>query len=277
MEIAVIRKALILVVMSLALPSLALAQAQAQHPNMLLKEHSLSVRITQASFDYEAGKEDIDGLLIGPSVAYTYHDAFYPLMVRGEAELLFGITDYENGVSANSREVIFTGRGLVGYDVLFHDNLVLTPYTGLALRYWGNNVHGSGARDQTQSYFYIPLGLETQSSLMPSVDFGTRAELDLLVDGTATTDFHGAGGRRGEAINDLDFGYGLRLSAYVMKQFEAVGLGLEPFFRYWNVNGGDSDWVRNPEITSGATPGFESYNTPHSTTVIWGANLFVQF
>ncbi len=275
METAVTRKALILLVLSLALP--ALAQAQAQHPNMLLREHSLSVRVSQASFDYEAGKEDIDGLLIGPSVSYTYHDAFYPLMVRGEAELLFGITDYDNGVSANSREVIFDGRGIVGYDILFHDNLVLTPYTGLALRYWSNNVHSSDARDQTQTYFYIPLGAETQSSLMPSVDFGTRAELDLLVDGWTTTDFHGTNGRRGEAINDLDFGYGLRLSAYITKQFEAVGLGLEPFFRYWNVNGGDGDWVRNPDITGGATPGFEKYGTPHSTTVIWGANLFVQF
>lgn len=274
MEIVVIRKALILLVLSLVLPAQALAQTQ--HSNMLLKEHSLNVRISQASFDYEAGSENIDGLLIGPSLTYTYHDAFYPLMYRGEAELLFGITDYENGVSANSREILFNARGLVGHDVLLHDNLVLTPYTGLGLRYWSNNVHSSDARDQSQTYVYIPLGVETQSSLMPSVDFGTRMELDLLVDGSATSDFGGSNGRQGEAINDLDFGYGLRLSAYIMKQFEAVGLGLEPFIRYWNVNGSDGDWVRNPDA-AGATPGFENYNVPHSTTFIWGASIIVQF
>lgn len=274
MENAVIRKVLILVALTIILPGSALAQQE--HSSMLLKESSMVIRDSIASFDFEAGGEEVEGLLHGPAVTYTYHDAYYPLMARGEFEILFGSTDFKrNGGSSDSDDIIINARGLLGYDILYHDNLVMTPYTGLAMRYWSNNV--SGARDQSQSYYYIPLGVETQSSLMPTVDFGTRLEADYVFNGTATTDFEGDGGRSGKADNDLDFGYGLRASVYISKQFEAVGLGFEPFVRYWNVEGSDGDWVRRPGYGSGDTENFENFSTQRGETLIWGASLTVHF
>lgn len=270
MEIAVIRKVLILLAMAMITP--ILAQAQEQHPDMLLKQHSLVIRDSIASFEYDAGGTSVDGILHGPAATYTYHDAYYPLMARAELEILFGFTDYDRGqVSENSSEFIVNTRGLIGYDMLYHDNLVLTPYTGLGFRHWNSEADGSQAPEVTTSYVYIPIGVETQSSLAPSIDFGTRMELDLIMDGTATTDFGSGQDQTGEAINDLDFGYGLRLSAYVVKQFEAVGVGFEPFIRYWNVDSSAGDWVRHSDNS------FERYSLPHSTTFIWGASLTVHF
>jgi len=254
--------------------------AQKQHSNMLLKEHGIVIRDSIAAFDYDAGDANISGILHGPAVSYTYHDAFYPIMARAEGEILFGFTDYdEKSISANSRDIIVNVRGLLGYDILYHDNLVLTPYTGLGLRYWNNDARDSKAPDQSFTYIYLPFGVETLSSLAPSVDFGTRLELDLLLDGTVNTEFGGSSPRRGKARNDLGFGYGLRLSAYITKQFEAVGVGFEPFIRYWNVNSSDRDWVRNTEYEDLGNPvsGFENYRVPHSHTFIWGASLSIHF
>ena len=275
MENAVIRKVFLLVALILVLPGSALAQKE--HSSMLLKESSLVIRDSIASFDYKAGGEKVEGLLHGPAVTYTYHDPYYPLMARGEFEILFGSTDFKrDGGSSDSDDIIINVRGLLGYDILYHDNLVLTPYTGLGMRYWHNNV--SGARDQSQTYYYIPVGVESVSSLMPTVDFGVRLEADYVFNGSANTEFNGDQGRNGEAVNDLDFGYGLRASVYISKQFEAVGVGFEPFVRYWNVEGSDGDWVHRPGYgAGGATQNFENFSTQRGETLIWGASLSVHF
>ncbi len=125
----------------------------------------------------------------------------------------------------------------------------LTPFAGLGLRYWRDDLgaHSPAGYTRETFYLYTPLGLEISRTFGGAWTLGARAEFDVFWAGlNRNTDFPLA------EHTPLDFrqssGYGARASVFLQHPVtRALGLTLEPFLQYWDVGESERKTVLAPD------------------------------
>ena len=103
--------------------------------------------------------------------------------------------------------------------------------------------------------------------------FTARAEYDLFLGGQVESHLGDAVAGLGTVTNDQGFGegYGVQASFTAERRFDGWSLGLEPFWRHWDIQRSDeADLTYRGRVIGYAWE-------PANTTTIWGLRLFAGF
>ncbi|MCK5013757.1 MAG: autotransporter outer membrane beta-barrel domain-containing protein [Candidatus Omnitrophica bacterium] len=221
----------------------------------------------------EPGITRQSGCLYGLQGAYTYRTSFNEdvraisdlfsdrdklNMFRLEGLVAFGSVDFESDSAGdhNGRgNFMYDIRALAGYDFLYSDNLIFTPYMGIAYRYLRDKSPGrilpfasfSGVFSfkRESEYLYMPFGVTTTKKLKRGWVMDVTMEYDLFLDGDQTNHYDDGGlkvrANTGElfVIDSIEFdqdkGYGFRGSVKFINESERANYFIEPYFRYWKI------------------------------------------
>jgi hypothetical protein len=114
---------------------------------------------------------------------------------------------------------------------------VLTPYTGIAYRYLNDGLQGvPGGYERESNYYYSPIGLEINKEFANGWSWDTTLEYDIFWGGQQKSHLSQAMAGLSDVTNDQKDGYGYRIS---MKFQSKNGFGIEPYYRYWNIEQSD--------------------------------------
>ncbi len=263
----------------LAAPS---AQARQGRASELLPAHALDLGYQVMAFHYQ--EDDLmeeDGTMHGVFGRYTAHLG-ESIMLRAEAEYSGGNLDYDgqyqDGTPAarDTWDRLFEARGTAGWVMApdaFHGKAAFIPFAGLAWRYWDDVIEGAGGYEREISQYYAPMGLEARCAALDEWRFTARLEYDLFLGGRVKSHLGDAVAGLGTVTNDQDFGegYGLRASFTAERRFDGWSLGVEPYWRFWDI-----DRSENADLTDqGRVVGYAW--EPANTTRVWGLRLFAGF
>ena len=108
----------------------------------------------------------------------------------------------------------------------------LAPYLGIGWRYLRNHLEesGEGGYLRTSTYVYMPLGLNATYQVTDRFSLTLNGQFDWLLSGRQFSDDPSGG-----VYNDQDKGYGARLSLKAQVDFDKIGVFVEPFWRYWQI------------------------------------------
>ena len=254
-----------------------------EEPATLLPEISGGVGYQLLYMDYTedipGGKDiEIDGFLHGAVLWFTYHAAAPKIMVHLEGEAAYGRLEYDGQTIAGSTPInedsddyLVNARLTFGYDFTFQ-KWVLTPYLGIAGRYWRNDIDGPGAYLREILYFYSPVGIE--ATIIPSRNWriALQAESDLFWLGRVKSHLSDVDSDLPNIENDQDAftGFGLRGSVLISWDPGPVGINFGPFIRYWYVDDSNTE-----TITYMGEP--VSFFEPENETVVVGFRIALQF
>lgn len=190
-----------------------------------------------------------------------------------------GQTEYSDISGSSEQEFtqhLVEAKAVGGYDFNLGGKTRLTPFMGLGYRYLNDSSGGvvdvsSGiilddnsdifvsfspdTRKQYTTethYFYLPVGLMTNSEILPDLHFGLNLEFDYVLLGIHKSSFSDLGDLYVELTGDrtlklldmtnrLDGGIGLKGSARVTKKNRMFDWYVEPYIRYWHVNESDTE------------------------------------
>jgi hypothetical protein len=202
-------------------------------------------------------------------------------MFRVDGKFSYGEVDYDsNGTGSidSIEDFMFETRATAGYDFPVLQTTTITPYTGLGYRYLNDDSSGKTSTtghvgyERESNYFYLPLGLETQTKLAQGGwSWGLSFEYDLFLNGKQKSHLEDVSPLLNTLDNDQDSGFGLRGSLRLLKEFQNVEWLIEPFFRYWSIE--DSEVGT---IVCGGTPcalGFEPENESREYGIKLGASF----
>ena len=221
-------------------------------------------------------------------------------MLRLDGKFSRGEVDYDSqgtGSQDGLRDYMLESRIVYGYQLPLKDQIIITPYFGLGLRYLNDDLRGDSSTgnwgyERESKYYYMPLGLETNIGWKNNWLVGVTVEYDYFIDGTQKSHLED-GGLRAQAqdgtlyaydtlINDQDQGYGLKGSMKIMKKMTYADLYIEPFVRYWNIQQSDLQqltsnygtvlWFQDSGHTLPVT-GVE----PHNTSTEYGVKIGARF
>ena len=220
-----------------------------------------------------------DGTMYGGFFDYAFHGS-KNLMVGADLSVAYGELTYDGylypsgeNYSADSDDWIVEIRGLVGYDFSVGSGRILTPFTGFGSRYWNDQVQSSYAYEREVTYYYSPIGLMFAAPITGKWNWGIKAEYDLFWGGRVESHVSDLGSGWSDADNEWDVGdgYGVRGSIWFAGNVnDNVGMRIEPFVRYWDIDESDTDLVDTPY---GQTYLYE----PATTVVAAGVRVGLEF
>jgi hypothetical protein len=136
---------------------------------------------------------------------------------------------------------MFETRGVAGYDIPVGEAGRVTPYAGFGFRYLKDDAGGSTTStghwgyDRESFYYYLPLGIETQSRLARCWLLETAIEYDYFIAGRQKSHLEDGDAGFNTLYNDQDSGYGIRGSVKVIRELDGMNVFVEPFIRYWRI------------------------------------------
>ncbi len=198
-----------------------------------------------ADFRYMGGATDYDGwLMTTPPTKSTTED----------------VGDY-----------YLEGRLLLGTVHTLSEYSELWASMGLGYRYLKDHMNKSATGYLRQSnYLYMPAIVEYRWS-PNSWTLSLTGELDILLAGVQRSRFSDIDPAFSNTSNTQNKGLGVRFSAKLNKDFGGVGLFIEPFWRYWDIEDSDSDL-----LYYGGAP-YEYMYEPHNTTNEYGLRAGFSF
>jgi hypothetical protein len=253
----------------------------------LLNRHSFAIGIDVSYLDNEeegvgdrSGPE-WDGWMYGLVAGYTYHNH---VMMEASLDYSMGDLDYDGAlrtfspsgevlVEPSKKEAdseVLECRGLLGYDFIFRDKHVVTPFLGLGYRYWSEDRSGRGGFEREVEYWYSPLGIRTCSPLSGKWTWGATLEYDHFWDGKVDSDLSGM------PTFHFDSGYGTRFSLRFGRALsERVALSLEPYVTYWDIDESDVELFAIPSGSDefAVFPSIE----PDNDTSTFGLRMRLEF
>lgn len=169
---------------------------------------------------------------------------FYAL----EGRYLQGDVDYDGGLwdgtpfkASDLRDYYFEVVMKAGKTYTLGQRLELTPYSGLAWRQLRNHLEesGEGGYLRQSTYIYLPFGAYLTYRAAGEWKVRLMAEGDILLLGSQNSYFEDWG----KITNEQHNGYGLRASAKIEKDFGRVGVFVEPFWRYWEIDNSEVNQI----------------------------------
>lgn len=216
------------------------------------------------------------GIMYGANVTLTQRLKSRPIVGRLETHYAAGRVDYDgflsNGTPHDDQgtDWILDSRLLLGYETAMGPSTV-TPFLGIAFRYWFDDLESVNAYRRQVRYLYSPLGLETLTPLAGNWSWGARAEFDLFWRGWVDSHLEDVNASFNTVKNTQKQGFGARGSVYFKREGEKWSVAIEPFIRYWDID--DSDTA--PLTFSGVLIG--SGVEPANRTVESGLQVSVLF
>jgi hypothetical protein len=231
------KKFLVLSVLFLAMQSPALAET--------------AVRVAPKAvwFSYHEQIMDETGLLAGVGLRLEHHTK-RGLLLGIESEILAGSLHYDGhysdggGVELDTNDLLSESTAYVGWEWTT-GTLQVVPYAGIRFRYWRDDlIHRWGyLREITQ--WYLPVGLRVTRGLGSGWSLSVAGEGSLLLQGTVRSRLSDAGSEYGDAENEQRFasGYGAKLSAGLLRRFDHLSVGIEPYLQWYEVGRSRKDTV----------------------------------
>lgn len=222
----------------------------------IVSQHHFELSLVGNYFEYEEPGIDvkIDGFMYGVIGSYTHHDK-NKLMVNASLELSHGDLEYDGWISDgfrvpakdDTRDWIVEGRFLVGHDCFLrvprgYRRHLITPYIGLGIRYWHNDIEGYGGYEREVRYWYLPIGIKTNSCLSDHWQWRMNAEYDFFLGGRVKSYLSDVDPGFNDPAVDQDFaeGYGLRFSLGLTRKLSKIyALSIEPYITYWDIDKSD--------------------------------------
>lgn len=219
------------------------------------KTHNLEIGYELANYKYkEPGLMNLRSEnKQGVSATYTYMGGSGYLFgvdfryLQGDVDYHGGTWDGDPFTADDLRDYYFEAALKTGRNYALSEHTYLAAYTGLGWRQLRNHLEdsGEGGYLRQSTYLYLPLGAHVIYEIPNQWRFRLTAEVDCLLRGQQISDFEDMG----KITNDQTSGWGGRLSFKVERMIGQVGLFIEPFFRYWEIE--DSDAVRIHVIGEG--------------------------
>ncbi len=190
------------------------------------------------------------GIMNGGFGSWTGYFTEHNIMVGVEAEGVVGSLkytgQYSDGTSlkCDTDDYFVSARTIVGKGFDFGD-VGLTPYTGIAARYWYDKIKTTGGYEREIKQFYVPIGLNVKANMDDNWSIGGTLEGDLFLGGEVKSKLSQAGSGYEDAKNTQEFmkGGGGRLSMFLEYDLDYCAVGFEPYFRYWQFAKSETDTV----------------------------------
>jgi len=196
-----------------------------------------------------------DGMMYGCYLDYAFHGS-NSLMIEADLSVAYGELTYDGFLypsgqkySKDSEDWIVEIRGLIGYDFSVGSRSILTSFTGFGSRYWNNEVQSRYGYERELTYYYSPIGLMLAGPMTGNWIWGIKAEYDLFWGGKVETHLSDLGTDWSDADNEWNVGdgYGVGGSIWFAGDVnDQVGVRVEPFVRYWDIEDSDIDIVNSP-------------------------------
>ena len=239
---------MILVSVIFVLPLHGRRIASADNTNFMIGKNTFKIGFDTKYLDYEEEnymEEDV--WVYGIVGKYIYHGN-NELMFKTSLDIVFGETDYDRQtqfgtpVKAGMDDSLFEWKGLIGKSYSFKGNSIVTPFTGIGYRLWNNNINSLGGYEREMQFWYLPIGVETISSLIGNWTLGMNMEYDLFLRGKGKSHFSDIDPAYNfENNRDVGDGYGFRLSLqFNRKLSDNYGFSVEPYITYWEINESDT-------------------------------------
>ena len=182
-----------------------------------------------------------------------------------------------SGSVSGAKQYEFDVRFLTGFKFLNGNFESISPYTGLAVRYFRDELKGSVTDlnkygyDRRITQLYVPLGVKYNYTTDEGISFTPTVEGDLLLTGDVESRLGNLDGY--PYVHNTQkpgSGYGLRTSFMVgFRSDENITIEAGPFIRYWHVN--DS---KGAKCVPSSTPGYEyCYLEPKNSRTQYGAEV----
>ncbi|NDV28040.1 hypothetical protein [Desulfovibrio sp. JC010] len=213
------------------------------------------------------------GILNGGFAAWTGYFSQYNIMLSAELEGLAGSLRYHGKYSdgtpleCNTNDYFVSGRATMGMGFEY-DRIGVTPYLGIAARYWNDDIKATGGYERQIKQLYLPIGINLVARLDDGWSIGGTLEGDLLLGGKVKSKLSDAGPNYEDVNNKQEFGSGGggRISAFLEYDFDDYALGMEPYFRYWQFDDSEKDTVSTG-----------TYIEPKNKFYMSGLRLYVKF
>ena len=249
----------------------------------IFKTHTFGIGLQTFYIDNEEDTNpDVswDGTMYGGYFDYAFHGS-NNLMVGADLSVAYGELTYDGYLypsgekyRQDSDDWIVEIRGLIGYDFSVGSGSILTPFTGFGSRYWNDQVQGPYAYEREVIYYYSPIGLMFAAPINSNWNWGINAEYDFFWGGTAKAYLSDvdSGFNDPEGEWGVGDGYGVRGSIWFAGDVSNnVGMRIEPFVRYWDIDDSDTDTITYYGTTVGW--GYE----PETTVFAAGVRVGLEF
>ena len=224
----------------------------------LYKTHTFGVGFETFYIDNEEDTNpDVswDGMMYGGYLNYAFHGS-NSLMIGADLSVTYGELTYDGFLfpsgqqySEDSEDWIVEVRGLIGNDFSVGSGIILTPFTGFGSRYWNDEIQSRYGYEREVTYYYSPFGLMFAAPITGNWNWGINAEYDFFWGGKVESHLSDLGAGWSDADNEWDVGdgYGVRGSIWFAGDVnDNVGMRIEPFVRYWDIDDSDIDTVNTP-------------------------------
>lgn len=224
----------------------------------LYKTHTFGVGFETFYIDNEEDTNpDVswDGTMYGGYLNYAFHGS-NSLMIGADLAVTYGELTYDGFLypsgqqySEDSEDWIVEVRGLIGNDFSVGSGSILTPFTGFGCRYWNDEIQSRYGYEREVTYYYSPFGLMFTAPITGNWNWGINAEYDFFWGGKVESHLSDLGAGWSDADNEWDVGdgYGVRVSIWFAGDVnDNVGMRIEPFVRYWDIDDSDIDTVNTP-------------------------------
>ncbi|WP_319760682.1 hypothetical protein [Maridesulfovibrio sp.] len=213
------------------------------------------------------------GILNGGFASWTGYFSQYNIMLNAELEGLAGSLSYNGKYSdgtplkCDTDDYFISGRATVGKGFDF-GRTGITPYIGIGARYWNDDIKTTGGYERQITQLYMPVGVNLVTKLNEGWSIGGTLEGSLLLGGKVKSKLSDVGSNYEDVNNTQEFasGGGARVSAFLEYDFDAYALGMEPYFRYWNIEDSEKDTVSTG-----------TYMEPKNKFYMSGLRLYVKF
>ncbi|WP_319780094.1 hypothetical protein [Maridesulfovibrio sp.] len=223
--------------------------------------------------DYDEPAMNEKGILNGGFGSWTGYFSEYNIMVNAELEGLAGSLRYDGQygdgtpVKCDNDDYFISGRATIGMG-FDYGRTGITPYLGLAARYWNDDIKATGGYERQIKQVYMPIGVNLITRLDKGWSIGGTLEGDLLLGGNVKSKLSAVGSNYDDVNNTQEFasGGGGRISAFLEYDLEGYSLGMEPYFRYWYFKESESDTIRSG-----------TYVEPENKFYMSGVRLYLKF
>ncbi|MDR1850349.1 MAG: hypothetical protein LBQ75_09945 [Zoogloeaceae bacterium] len=221
------------------------------------KKHLFSIAPEVSSYEFKEPREmKVDGTMVGFSMQYQ-GDIFrvresMPVQVRTRLSYMYGGSlDYEDSVgykqSGDVTQRVFDFAFAIGTEAGLSENFSLAPYLGYGFRsftdddYMERNVMTSHVMESERTYSasYLMLGADWKLFPARAWKLSLNTELDLLMSGENQIRFdddeYYMRDKDEYVYVKQDGGYGLKFALKVERDFGAMRIFAEPFYRYWSI------------------------------------------
>lgn len=132
------------------------------------------------------------------------------------------------------------------------DRLEFWPYVGLGWRQLRNHLEEGGDSGylRQSTYLYAPIGFFGKYNGPDGWTLSLNGEFDYLIKGRQ---YSGDSAYYKDTTHHQSDGYGVRAGFRIAKEFNSMGVFVEPFWRYWHIQNSDIEISWRKDIPYGVS------------------------